>query len=177
MQRRNRFFKKNQSLIVCGGIVAISAVFSIKDINRKMQGINKLSEAATAQRFDLLHLQQNEKILAEQSKIANARMKRGCVPVVDPNPKVINGYKYFNLVSLRAGEPVRDRTNKSNLPARTIVCGANGDTAELVVKNGIPVMANFAVGGSKANVEKNVQRFAGRKAKVFWSTPVTGGLK
>jgi hypothetical protein len=177
MQRKNRFFKKNKSLIICGGIVATSAVFSLKDINRKMEGINKLSEAATAQRFDLLHLQQNEKMLAEQSHIANARMERGCVPVVDPKPKTINGYKYFNLVSLRAGEPVRDRTNQSNLPPKTIVCGANGDTAELVMKNGVPVMANFAVGGSKANVEKNVQRFAGPKAKVFWSTPVIGGLK
>ena len=171
--RRNRL-KKHRSTIICGAVVLGSIAFSWDDMTARMEGVNSLKEQAIAQQFNLLALQQQEEILVEQGKIANARMERGCVPVVDANPKLINGYKYFNLVSLMKGQPVLDRTNKNYLPAGTVVCGSNGDTAELVNKNGIPVMENFAVGGSKENVEKNVRKFAGSKSKVFWSTPITG---
>ncbi|MEL6166677.1 MAG: hypothetical protein AAFR37_24030 [Cyanobacteria bacterium J06628_3] len=138
----------------------------------KADGINALRDEINAQQFNILRLQQNEEMLKAQSKIANSRMERGCVPVVDPEFKTINGFKYFNLVTLQKGQPVRDRTNQTYLPAGTVVCGANGDTAELVLNDeGVPVAQNFAVGGSKALVEKNVQRFAGSTAKVFWNTP------
>jgi hypothetical protein len=144
----------------------ISTAFSINDILDKAARLGKVREEVTANNFNQIRIEQNDEIDQKRAAIANARMKRGCVLVVDSQSAK-------NLVTLVEGQPVRDRVNKSNLSQGLTVCGANGETAVLRNnKDGIPVISDIAV-GDRELVYKNLSRIRG--AKVFYNTPVGGG--
>ena len=170
---KRRTWRRNKSKIIFGALILGSLAFSHNDISRNMAGMQQMRADLEKQANDQTKLELNEENIQAQSVIADSRLKRGCIPMVDPNPKVIDGFTYFNLVPLQKEAPVRDRTNKSYLVAGTCVVGANGETAILQENNeGVPVALNIAVGGSKELVDKNIRRIAGAKAKVFWNTPI-----
>lgn len=167
-----RFWRRNQKNIIFGTLILGSLALNHGDIGRNMSNISQMRAELEKQANNQTKLELNEENIAAQAVIANTRLKRGCIPVVDPHSKQIDGFTYFNLVPLQKEAPVRDRTNSSYLVSGTCVVGANGETAILEENNqGVPVALNIAAGGSKELVDKNIRRIAGSKAKVFWNTP------
>ena len=163
---RNRFWRRNKSAIIFGTLIAVTIGLSINDIKDKSARLGKVRADVTANTFNQLSIEQNDELDRKKALIANARMERGCVLVVD-------GATAKNLVTLVEGQPVKDRANKSNLSPGTTVCGANGETG--VLRNntqGIPVIADIAV-GDRELVYKNLARIRG--AKVFYNTPQEAG--
>ncbi|MBW4598969.1 MAG: hypothetical protein KME29_04975 [Calothrix sp. FI2-JRJ7] len=170
---RNRFWRRNKSRIIFGTLIVGSLALNHKGIARNMTNMENMRIELERQANYQTMLEMSEDNLAEQAKIADARLSRGCIPVVDPNSKKVGEFTYFNLVPLQKAAPVRDRTNKSYLVAGTCVVGANGETAILREnQEGTPVALDIAAGGSKELVDKNIRRIAGSKARVYWNTPI-----
>lgn len=162
MPNCNKFWRKNKTVIIFGGLIAISTLFSIGDMVDKSARLSQMRSEITQSTFDQIRLEQNDEFSQKQAEIANARMKRGCVLVVDATSAK-------NLVTLNEGQPVRDRANKSYLPAGVTICGANGETAVLRRNaQGIPVIGDLAV-GDRELIYENLKRIRG--AKVYYNTP------
>ncbi|MBD2771125.1 hypothetical protein [Iningainema tapete] len=162
MPSRNKFWRKNKTIIIFGGLIAISALFSIGDMMDKGARLSQMRATITQSTFDQMQLEQNDEFSQKQANIANARMRRGCILVVDATSAK-------NLVTLPEGQPVKDRANKSYLPAGVTVCGANGETAVLRRNaQGVPVISEIAV-GDRELVYENLKRIRG--AKVYYNTP------
>lgn len=166
--KTSRFWRHNGHYVVFGGILLVSMAASAPGFMANSQKASQISEQLTNKSFDQTRMRRSEEIDAKNFEIANARMKRGCVLVVDAGSA-------RNLVSFSEGMPVRDRTNSTNLPQGTVVCGANGETG-VIRKNteGVPVIQDIAV-GDRELVYKNLQRVRG--GKVFYNMPKTGGDK
>lgn len=159
---RNKFWRKNKAIAIFGGLTIVSALFSIGDMASKGARLSQMRSDLTQKTFDQIELEQNDELSQKQAAIANSRMQRGCVLVVDAKSAK-------NLVTLNEGQPVRDRTNTSYLPAGVTICGANGETA-ILRRNaeGIPVISEIAV-GDRELIYKNLRRIRG--AKVYYNTP------
>lgn len=163
--KSNRFWRRNKTPIIFGSLIALTIGLSINDLIDKTARLGKVREEVTANTFNQLKIEQNDQLDQKKAAIANARMRRGCVLVVDSSTAK-------NLVTLVEGQPVRDRANKSNLSPGVTVCGANGETA--VLRNnskGVPVISDIAV-GDREYIYKNLARIRG--AKVFYNTPQEG---
>lgn len=165
---RNRFWRRNKTPIIFGVLTLITIILSFRDIKDKSAKFEKVRADVTANNFNQMSLENNDQLDQKKAAIANARMKRGCVLVVD-------GSTAKSLVTLVEGEPVKDRANKSNLSAGTTVCGANGETGVLRVNaSGIPVISDIAV-GNRELIYDNLKRIRG--AKVYYNTPTSEQLK
>lgn len=159
----NRFWRKHGSQITFGVLITGSLLLSNQDITRNMQNLSKAKEviATNNQQQQLMQEQlAHEKALSE---VAEARYKAGCTIVVAVrSPK--------SLATLVEGEPVFDRTSKKYLPAGTVVCDGNGNTAVLAANvNGIPVAAEMAFTGNRALAIEQVRKIQG--ARVYYYTP------
>ncbi len=167
-----RFWRKNKATVIFGALAIASLALNLGDIKHNMDSMSKMKADIESQANAQTKLELGEEAIAAQSKVANARLERGCIPVIDTLTRVVEGIEYVDLVPLQPGEPVLDRKNKSNLVAGTCVVGANGETSILENNvSGVPVAANLAVGGSHQLVLANVRRIAGSEAKVYWNTP------
>lgn len=154
---RSRFWRKHKTPIIFGGLIALTTLFSIPDMMSKASKLGAIREEATQNTFNAIRVKQNDETDQQLRAIANERMKRGCVLVVD-------GQSAKNLVTLTPGQQVRDRANRSSLPDGVTVCGANGETA--VIRNG--VISDIAV-GDRENIYPNLRRIKG--ASVYYNTP------
>ncbi len=160
----NRFWRKNKTTVVFGVLFVGALGLSAGDIGNKMQSISEDRQQIAAQDRKQAMLEQGEEYDEAKAKIANARMKRGCILVVDLRTAK-------NLTTLVEGQPVRDRTTKAYLPAGVTVCGANGETAVIRQnQDGVPVISDIAV-GDRELVYKNLKNVRG--ARVFYSVPET----
>jgi hypothetical protein len=158
----SRTWRKHKTSIIFGGLILVSAVFSIGDMIDKASRLGALREQTNQTMFENLRIQQNNESDVTLRAIANERMKRGCILVVDNSSAK-------NLSALTEGKPVIDRKTKSYLPVGVTVCGANGETG--VLRNnleGVPVISDIAV-GDRELVYKNLQKIRG--AKVYYNTP------
>lgn len=163
MHNTNRIWRKHGSQIVFGSLIASSLLLSHNDIARNMQNISKAKETIATNTAQQQLMQEQLAHEKAQAEIAEARYKAGCTIVVAVNsPR--------NLATLVEGEPVFDRTSKKYLPAGTVVCDGNGQTAVLATNaSGIPVVSDMAFTGNRSLAIEQVRKIRG--AKVYYYTP------
>ncbi|BAZ39444.1 hypothetical protein NIES4101_53970 [Calothrix sp. NIES-4101] len=94
-----------------------------------------------------------------QEKIAESRFKKGCVIVVAQKAP-------DKFTSLTEGFPVIDWVRQTPLPAGTVVCDANGNTAIIERRNGKPVVGKTAYTGNQELINK-----AKKKANAQYRVP------
>ncbi len=158
-----RIWRKHNSVIVFGGAIAISLLFGYNDIRRNMLSLSTTREFIATNNMKQARLEEQIKFEQQQAKIAEARYTRGCTIVVAvSNPR--------NLATLVEGEPVLDRTTSKYLPAGTVVCDSNGNTAVLRTnEKGVPVARDLAFTGNRQLAINTVRKIKG--AKVYYVTP------
>ncbi len=137
------------------GILACLAI-SNGNIQQNMRSLSAVREEAQRNNASDMMLHASQEAAQQQAEIAKSRYKAGCVMVVamkDPN--------YYT--SLTEGQPVLDRIRHTPLPAGTIVCDANGNTAKIVKVNGQPVVGELAYTGDQSVVEAARKRHTNHK--------------
>ncbi|MBW4675916.1 MAG: hypothetical protein KME52_18415 [Desmonostoc geniculatum HA4340-LM1] len=161
----SRIWRKNKTSIIFGGALLLASAFSVGDLMDKGQRLGVVRQQITQNTFDVMRIQKNEETNKELQAIANKRMKRGCIPLVD-------NASAKNLVTLTEGKPVHDRKTNAYLSAGVIVCGANGETAVLANNaDGVPVISDIAV-GDRELLYQNLKKIRG--ARVYYNTPEVG---
>jgi hypothetical protein len=159
----NRIWRKHNSKIVFGLLIAGSLILSSKDISANMQSLSiaRTTIAFNGQQQMLLEQQLSYEQAA--SKVAEARYKSGCTIVVAAKAA-------RNLATLVEGETVLDRTTKKSLPINTVVCDGNGNTGVLIAdKDGVPVVGKMAFTGNRELAINQIKKIRG--AKVYYYTP------
>lgn len=107
-----------------------------------------MQTASVIQNLDRQRIQTEEELKIQQemadlqAKIASNRYRNGCVIVVAQKAP-------DKFTSLTEGHPVIDWVRKTPLPAGTIVCDANGNTAVIEKRNGKPVIGKTAFTGDR----------------------------
>jgi hypothetical protein len=145
-----RIWRKNKTSIVFGGLMLVSLIYSAPDINRNMRSLSSLRNAIASNSEKESQLSQQLKSESQQAAIAEARYKKGCLPVV----ATVYPHKY---VAITEGQVIRDRITGKPLPNGSVVCDANGTTG---------VISNFRVSaiaftGDRDMVAKRLKRFRG----------------
>ena len=103
----NRLWRKHNTKIIFGTLIAGSLLFSYKDIARNMQNLSAARETIATNSTKQQLLEEQLQYEQAQDKIATARYNSGCTMVVAANsPR--------NLATLVVGEPVFDRTTQKN---------------------------------------------------------------
>ena len=158
-----KHIRRYKTEYICIGFALVAAFVGHKDIQRQMNGLSmdraRISESAAQTR----QLQESAEAVKQRDAIATQRYKNGCRIVVAVNsPR--------NLATLTDGEPVLDRISHKPLPAGTVVCDGNGNTAVLIPnQQGKPVVGQMAFTGQQQLAIAQVQKIRG--AKVFYNTP------
>ncbi len=156
-------WRKHKLEIGFGVLVIVAAVFSHGDIQRSMQGLSEDRARIASNASEQRRLEENAELVKVKAAIAEQRYKDGCTMVVAANsPR--------NLATLVLGEPVFDRTSKKPLPAGTVVCDSNGNTAVLASNTlGVPVVTDMAFTGNRELALAQIRKIKG--AKVYYYTP------
>jgi hypothetical protein len=136
-------------LLGLAGLAAIPSLGNAQGILGDFQDMREQSQQDIAD-YSRLMLEQ-EAVLAT-AEIANQRYSAGCQPVVD--------WEQIHYVSLIENEVVLDPITKFPIPAGTVVCDANGNTA--IIRNnaeGWPVAQSFAFTGDQGIVRRRLSQF------------------
>lgn len=128
------------------GIIGCLALSS-GNIQKNMDSFAAVRDVAQKNNQADMMLHTNQEAAEAQAEIAKQRYQSGCVMVVSmQHPD--------SYTSLTEGQPVLDRVRKTPLPAGTVVCDANGNTARTVPgMNKIPVVGELAFTGDRQIVE------------------------
>ncbi|QFS52703.1 hypothetical protein GXM_10458 [Nostoc sphaeroides CCNUC1] len=108
-------------------------------------------------------LEQQLEFELEQSTIADARYKTGCLPIV----ATVYPHKYVTIVQ---GKVIQDRITRNPLPRGTVVCDANGNTGVIADRGEVEAIA-FT--GNRDLVATRLKRFRGGT----YSQPIDSGAK
>ena len=134
------------------GLAALAAVPSFSNAQGTMSQFQEMREQSAQGAADHARLMLEQEEVAANAEIAVQRYLTGCAPVVDWNQ--------INYVSLVENEVVLDPTTKFPIPAGTVVCDANGNTA--IIRNnaqGWPVAQSFAFTGDQGVVRQRLSQF------------------
>ncbi|MEW6496893.1 MAG: hypothetical protein AB1589_30885 [Cyanobacteriota bacterium] len=146
----SRIWRKNKTSVTFGALTAISLLFSAGDISRSMESIASLKSAIASNSEKQSQLEQQFKFEQEQAAIAEARYKKGCLPVVAE----VYPHKY---IAISEGQIIKDRVTGKPLPSGTVVCDANGTTG--VISEGD--VGAIAFTGDRDMVASRLRRFRG----------------
>ena len=161
----NRFWRKHKISVVFGVLVASSLAMSAKDIGNNFEVLSDARQRVASNAKEQMLLEETEEHRAKLWEIANNRMKKGCVVVVDARTA-------RNLATIVEGQPILDRTTKAYLPNGTTVCDGVGTTAILKTNaDGVPVATALA-SGDRELIYPNIKRVRG--ARIFYNVPKVG---
>jgi hypothetical protein len=143
------------------GVAFVAAIPSLGNANSTLadfQSMRDQSNADMATHADLMLQQDSAKAMAE---IANERYTvLGCQPVVN--------WGQTDWVSLVENEVVLDPETQFPIPAGTIVCDANGNTAIMQHNaEGLPVAQSFAFTGDREVVLSRLRQFPQFEENMF----------
>ncbi|MBW4677693.1 MAG: hypothetical protein KME52_27945 [Desmonostoc geniculatum HA4340-LM1] len=148
----NITWRKHKTSIAFGSIVLISLAFSSGDISRNMQSISSIKSQIADQSERQTKLEQQYQFEEEQSKIADARYEKGCLPVVS------GSYPNIRYVSIFKGQSLTDRHTGKALPSGTVICDGQGNTGAI---EGSGTVGAIAFTGNRDMVAKRLKRFRG----------------
>ena len=128
------------------GIIGCLALSS-GNISKTMNSMAQVRDLAQKNNIADMLLHTSQEAAEQQAEIAKNRYKSGCVMVVSmQHPD--------SYTSLTEGQPVLDRVRRMPLPAGTVVCDANGNTARIVQGlDKTPVVGELAFTGDQQVVE------------------------
>ncbi|MBD2254636.1 hypothetical protein [Nostoc parmelioides] len=156
-----RQWRKHKTSFIFGGLTLASLIFSSNDIARNMQSISTIKEQIANQSQKQTKLEQQFQFEQEQAKIADARYKLGCLPIVATQYP----HRYVTLVE---GQILTDRITGRILPQGTVVCDANGNTG-VIGEDG--AVSEIAFTGDRDMIAKRLKRFRGG----IYSQPIDRG--
>jgi hypothetical protein len=131
-----------------------SIAISYPNIQAQQKNMDLLKNqiASNNQQTELLN--QSRDFEQRQSKIAESRYEKGCIPVVAKN----NPRKYVGLVERR---PVLDQVSKQPLPVGSIVCDAHGNTGVVIRFSEEVGVGNMAFTGNRKIVMFRLKNYKG----------------
>ncbi len=157
----NRTWRKHKTNIIFGGFTLAAIALSSSDISRNMQSISSIKTQIAYQSEKQTKLEQQVQFEGEQSKIADARYQKGCLP------SVTGTYPNIRYASIFEGQVLSDRHTKRPLPNGTVVCDGQGNTG-VIEDNG--TVGAIAFTGNRDLVAKRLKRFRGG----IYSQPIDG---
>jgi hypothetical protein len=142
----------NKLMLGLGGLALLAAVPSLGNAKGTMGQFQEMREQSANGAADHARLMLEQEEIAATAEIAVQRYIEGCQPVVD--------WDQINYVSLVENEVVLDPTTRFPIPAGTVVCDANGNTA-IIRENdqGWPVAQSFAFTGDQGVVRQRLSQF------------------
>jgi len=151
-------FDKVEAVIM--GIIGLAVVGSLSNVGKTFNQFDELKTKNLQSTNTINLLNQEEKSLQQQAKVANNRYKTGCLVLVKgTHPNLF----YSNLA---VGEIPTDRHTNKPLVQGTIVCDSQGATA---VIQGDGSIGSLAVTNNRSVIESRLKTFRGG----MFSQPVT----
>lgn len=142
----------NQMTFILGALALVAAVPSLGNAKGTMGQFQEMREQSAQDVAAHAELMLDQEAVSAAAEIAIQRYIEGCQPVVD--------WEQIHYVSLVENEVVLDPITRFPIPAGTVVCDANGNTAIIRPNDqGWPVAQSFAFTGDQGVVRQRLSQF------------------